>query len=124
MATRLLQSEQKIASVKTCKGLLERYSTEGDQFFRKPESEQQSLRSEYILPQDNVPVHMSRHVQETIRSLSIKTLFHPFTAQTFAILDVWLFPVMDDMLRGKKPEPREEIGVAITNSLREMSRDS
>ena len=80
-------------------------------------------RSGYILHQDNAPVHMSRRVQDTILSLGIETLPHPPYSPDLAICDFWLFPVMKDMLRGKKHQSREELGVSITKVLRGMSRD-
>ena len=73
--------------------------------------------------QDNAPAHTIHVVQETTRALGIELLPHPPYSPDLAICDFWLFPNMKDVLRGKKYESREELEVAITTTLRGMSRD-
>lgn len=80
-------------------------------------------RSGYILHQDNAPVHTSRQVKAVIQTLGCENLPHPPYSPDLAICDFWLFPTLKDMLRGKRHESREELGVAVTKALRVMSRD-
>ena len=67
--------------------------------------------------------HTSRVDHDTTRALGIELLPHPPYSPGLAICDFWLFPNMKDVLRGKKYESREELEVAITTTLRGMSRD-
>ena len=80
-------------------------------------------RSEFILHQDNTPVHVSRVVKQTISDLNIEPLQHPQYIPALVICDFFLFPTVKDHLRGKKFESREELGTAITEALRTVTRD-
>ena len=80
-------------------------------------------RSEFILHQDNAPVHVSRVVKQTISDLNIEPLQHPQYSPALVICDFFLFPTVKDHHRGKKFESREELGTAITEALRTVTRD-
>ena len=80
-------------------------------------------RSGFILHQDNAPVHVSRVVKQTMSDLNIEPLQHPSYSPDLAMCDFFLFPTVNDHLRGRKFESREELGTAITESLRTVTRD-
>ena len=81
-------------------------------------------RSGFILHQDNAPVHVSRVVKQTMSDLNIEPLQQPPYSPDLAICDFFLFPTVKDHLHGRKFESREELGTAITESLRTVIRDS
>ena len=81
-------------------------------------------RSGFILHQDNVPVHVSSVVKQTMSDLNIEPVQHPPYSPDLAICDFFLFPTVKDHLRGRKFEPREELGTAITEALRTVTCDS
>ena len=80
-------------------------------------------RSGFILHQDNAPVHVSRVVKQTMSDLNIEPLQHPPYSPDLAICDFFLFPTVKDHLRGRKFESRGELGTAITEALRTVTRD-
>ena len=80
-------------------------------------------RSGFILYQDNAPVHVSRVVKLTMSDLNIEPLQHPPYSPNLAIYDCFLFPTVKDHLRGRKFESRKELGTAITEALRTVTRD-
>ena len=81
-------------------------------------------RSGFILHQDYAPVHVIRVVKQTMSDLNIEPLQHPPYNPDLAICDFFLFPTVKDHLRGRKFEPREELGTAITETLRMVTRDA
>ena len=80
-------------------------------------------RSGLILHQDNAPVHVSRVAKQTMSDLNIEPLQHPPYSPDQAICDFFLFLTVKDHLRGMKFESREELGTAITDALRTVTRD-
>ena len=82
-------------------------------------------RSGFILHQDNAPVHVhvSRVAKRTMSDLNIEPLQHPPYSPDLAICDFFLFPTVKDHLRERKFESREELGTAITEALRTVTRD-
>ena len=80
-------------------------------------------RSGFILHQDNVPVHVSRVVKQTMSHLYIEPLQHPPFSLDLAICDFFLFPTVKYHLPGRKFESREELGTAITGALRTVTHD-
>ena len=80
-------------------------------------------RSGFILHQDNVPVHVSRVVKQTMSDLNIERLPRPPYSPDLAICDFFLFPTVKDHLRGRKIESREVLGTAITEALQTVTRD-
>ena len=79
--------------------------------------------SRFILHQDNAPVHVSRVVKQTMSDLNIEPLQQPPYSPDLAICDFFLFSTVKDHLRGRKLESRGELGTAITEELRTMTRD-
>ena len=55
-------------------------------------------------------------------NLNIEPLQPPPYNPVLAICDFFLFPTVIDHLRGRKLESREELGTAITEALRTMTR--
>ena len=55
--------------------------------------------------------------------LNIEPLQHSPYSPDLAICDFFLFPTVKDHLRGRKFESREELGTAITEALRTVTRD-
>ena len=80
-------------------------------------------RSGFILHQDNAPVHVSRVVKQTMSDLNIEPLQHSPYSPDLAICDFFLLPTVKDHLCGRKFESREELGTAITEALRTVTRD-
>ena len=58
-----------------------------------------------------------------LMALSIEPLLHPPYSPDLAICNFFLFPTVKDHLRGRKFESREELGNAITEALRTVTRD-
>ena len=84
------------------------------------------LSGQYIQSDNNnsgLLLYIWQSSSRIIRSLGIEALSHPPYIPDLDIYDFWLFPVMKDMLCDKKHGPKEERAVAITKSLREISRD-
>ena len=55
--------------------------------------------------------------------LNIEPLQHLPYSPDLAICEFFLFPTVKDTLRGRKLESREELGTAITEALRTVTRD-
>ena len=55
--------------------------------------------------------------------LNIELLQHPLYSPDLAICDFFLFPTVKDHLPGSKFKSREELGTAITEALRTVTRD-
>ena len=55
--------------------------------------------------------------------LNIEPFQHPSYSPDLAICDFFLFPTVKDHLRGRKYESREELGTAIMEVLRMVTRD-
>ena len=55
--------------------------------------------------------------------LNIEPLQHPPYSPDLATCYFFLFPTVNDHLRGKKFEPRGELDTAITEVLRTVTRD-
>ena len=55
--------------------------------------------------------------------LNIEPLQHPPYSPDLAICDLCPFPTVKDHLLGRKFQSREELGTAITEALRTVTRD-
>ena len=137
---RLLKSVGKVMSIIFCdtKGIVlnhmvsDKTIVNGDYYsgvlreqLRRPikDKRPEFYSSGFILHQDNAPVHVSRFVTKTMSDLNIEPLQHPPYSPDLAICDFFLFPTVKDHLRGRKFESIEELGTAITEALRTMTRD-
>ena len=64
--------------------------------------------------QDNTPVHNSILVTDYLTKIGIKTAPHPLYSPALVLCDFWLFPKLNEKLKGCRYETIEEIKEAVT----------
>ena len=78
---------------------------------------------QWYFHQDNAPVHNSILVTDYLTKMGIKTVAHPPYSLDLAPCDFWLFPKLEEKLRGCRYETIEEMKEAVMKVIDTLTQE-
>lgn len=77
----------------------------------------------WILHHDNAPAHRSFMVSEYLTKSQVRVLPQPPYSPDLAPADFYVFPRMKKLLKGRRFQSTEEVQIATTTALKEVTKD-